>query len=162
MTIWKPTSFLPERFEASDDGRIHTLDYDVECESGGKQYVKHFKGRVLMPRIDNHTPSSGIHPVVSINLGGGRANAKVRVYRVAYLVADAFYGLPYDKSDHSAVQQWRLRFRDGNPLNTHALNLEWVGSFGQGNQGTYERNRDQWERTPKTDILARLFREDAA
>lgn len=168
MTLWRPIPipFVASRYEASDDGRIMTHAYDTTVTRKGNSFPKHVKSRILKSRISGTAPSSGIHPVVNIYMGTSRGDCRNRQQRVARLVAAAFYGVPYDPTKQSEIQRWRIRFIDNDPLNVHAVNLEWVHSFGQGGnsrevQARYARNLDGFRGSDPRSTLSRLFGEAA-
>lgn len=163
MTLWKPIPLLPSKFEASDEGQIQILPYTtIHTSKHGKKYPRKVAGRILKSRINSSTPSSGIHPVVYIYKGSSREDNQHYPQRVARLVAAAFYGVPYSVRDQSQVQQWRIRFRDNDPTNCSAINLEWVCSFGNDGNGPamldrYISNRDSHLASDPTAVLSRLF-----
>jgi hypothetical protein len=166
VSIWKPIPGVPNRYEASDEGQIRTIDYETVATSRtGNLITRQMKGRILKPRINKHSPSLGIHPVVKIYRSGDRHSDR----RVARLVCGAFYGVPYDVTDQRQVSRWKVRCLDGDVTNTHALNLAWVysagsdGSLGK-NQAAYEKNLDGYAESAKDvgSIMSRLFAEDAA
>lgn len=168
VTIWKSIPHQQSRFFASFDGQIQTLPYEttVTLKASGKQFQKHIPGRILIRRINEHGPSYGRHPVVGIYEGSSREDYQNRERRVAYLVAAAFHGLPYDPRNHSEVQKWRIRSIDGDLNNCCADNLEWVPSFGNAGDGVdrqerYARNRDAFAAMDLGDTMSRLFGEAA-
>ncbi|MBB5167136.1 NUMOD4 domain-containing protein [Mycobacterium sp. AZCC_0083] len=146
MTIWKPIPGHPKH-EASDDGRIQTVDYETTyITKAGTTVTRHFKGRILNWRMGKPSFKGVKHPVVNIYKGTGRGDFRNAETRIAYLVAAAFYGIPWDNpADH---MRWRIRFRDGNHLNCYAMNLEWVHAIGETakQQEQYNRNKDAWEK----------------
>lgn len=169
---WKKIPSLPGRFEASDDGRVRTLSYETTGSHGGEPFTRRMPERILKPRINKSRPSRGVHPVVSIYCGNTRQHMNSKEKRVALLVASAFHGLPYDPSDQRQIQRWKIRFRDDDPMNCCADNLEWVYNAGpveddkgEKLQTTYEKNLDAWNAQEPSAILSRLFadyEEDAA
>lgn len=166
MTIWKPIPGLPERFEASDDGHVRTLPYECKFMWQGREIMRRNPGRVLKQQVRKAHPNSRLaHRFVGIYTGTGRDDNTKIDYRVANLVASAFCGLPYDRRNQAEVQQWRIRFRDGDQLNCHAMNLEWVHSAGENgsngeNQRAYEENLDAWRKHDPKSTLSRLFGDD--
>lgn len=171
VALWKPVglSAVPKRYQASDMGIIRTLPHEsMSSKNGGDPFVRHMPGRYLKERINKHTPSLGVHPVVGIYLGHGRGNTQNREYRVARLVCAAFHGVPFDSTDQRQVQRWRIRHLDGDVLNNCASNLQWVYSAGENgsegkNQSVYEKNLDGWRASSATESasarLSRLFGE---
>jgi hypothetical protein len=164
---WTRIPFLPSRFEASRDGFVRVREYITEGTSRtGKKFPRRVPGHVLKTRINKGNPSNGTHPIVNIYEGTGRDNFTNREYRVAYLVAAAFHGIPYDRNDQREIQRWRIRFKDGDALNCSADNLEWIqrggdDGYGHDSVGRYERNLDAWRATDPADVISRLFEEAA-
>lgn len=170
MTTWKHTPYLPRRFEVSDDAQVRTLPHENEhVRADGTKYVRRNAGRIIKQRMGKKSPNGVKHLVVGIYRGSSRGDNTNVEHRVAYLVASAFHGLPYDRRDQRAVAKWKIRFRDGDKLNCHASNLEWVFNCGEdGSEGktqsTYEKNLDGWEaqkQEPLSSRLSRLFGEAA-
>lgn len=162
---------VPDRYEASADGLIRIREYLTPVvTSTGKHRMRRVPGRIVKPRINKGNPSQGKHPVINVYAGHGRDNYKQREYRVALLVAAAHLGVPYNRHEQREIQQWRIRFKDGDERNCSADNLQWVHRAGEdGSQGEtqlrYERNLDEWEarkREPLSSVMARLYGEDVA
>lgn len=166
MTEWKHIPFLPKRFEASTDGEMRVLETFTEYTSGtGKKITRRVSERVLKQRIRRkHTAEP--QPMVTVYLGGGRANQSKLEVRVAHAVAAAFHGVPYRRNDRSGAAKWRIKFRDGDILNVRPGNLEWVHAFGELGPGAtarteYDEHLDGWRASDPMSVMSRLF-EDAA
>lgn len=170
VEVWKPIILpgIADRFVASDQGIIKTLEYDTTGAHNGKPFVRHMPERILKPRINKQSPSLGKHPVVGLYTGNGRARMTHREVRVAKLVATAFYGVPFNPNDMRDVKRWKLRFLDGDILNCTAANLSWVYSAGENGSGgktqsVYEKHLDGWEaarKQPASEWMARMFGTD--
>lgn len=172
MSIWKPILMpgVPDRFVASGDGIIKTLEYETIAAYNERKFVRHMPERILKPRINNQSPSLGRHPVVGLHISTTKGQSIHREIRVAKLVAVAFYGLPFDTTDQREIQRWRIAFRDDDVLNCSASNLRWVYNAGPGQnadtgeklQTIYEKNLDGWLKRKEegaSAILSRLYGE---
>lgn len=107
MEIWKPIYGFPH-YEVSNKGRVRSLDrYSYHPQ--GRRLIK---GKILEGGIDSY----GYHIVLLyFSSGGNRWTAKVH-----RLVAEAFIPNPENKPE--------VNHKDGNKLNNHVDNLEWVTS----------------------------------
>ncbi|QSM01133.1 HNH endonuclease [Mycobacterium phage Nanosmite] len=178
MTNWAKIPYLPERYEACDRGFIRTLSYERECIHPVHKlpFMRYYPEKVLSPCITKRDPSNGKHPVVTIRRGvTNRAkgtSSRSTQKRVAYLVASAFLGLPFDPYDRREMNHWRLLLIDGNPLNCAADNLKWVPRIGKhdivieagvSGQTVYERNLQAFEKSqqePIDDFMRRMYGAD--
>lgn len=163
---WGRIPFLPERFEASRDGAIRTRSYVIELQRQGEEtHTRRIAGRVLSQRFERRHARGDKHVLVSISLGGSREKPNKNPYRVGYLVAATFHGLPFDRHDRADVHRWKLRFIDGDVKNCSAENLEWVRNCmdtGDGRQHVYETNLTAWRDADVTSTIGRLFEGNAA
>ena len=98
--IWKAIPGHPG-YEASDQGRIRSLDRTILCKDGRRFNVL---GRILIPNI----VGGGYHAVKLQN------NVRVGVHR---LVLMAFIGNPHDK--------FEACHNDGDKTNNSLNNLRW-------------------------------------
>lgn len=139
MTEWRKIPGLPDRFEASDDGRIRSTPYNVKVVwKNGTMRVRPVAGKELQPRVSQRGKSNG-HPIVSIS-GLTTSGTKVGEQRISLLVARAFHGCPYEPGDQAECQKWRIMHIDGDITNVRADNLEWIGSNGNRITTLYEAN----------------------
>lgn len=141
---WKKIPGYETRYEVSDWGNVRILPYTTTFvrKDTGKTFEKFVKGRTLRPRLTRASKTAEPQPHINVYNPVTRKN---RQTRVAFLVAAAHLGLPYDRSDQRDLQQWRIRHKDGNLKNNFASNLEWVHKAGNNTaheQDFYNRNLD--------------------
>ena len=98
--VWKPVVGLESRYSISDQGRIRR-DYSTLRRKAG----------VI---LKTHITPKGYHRIQLLRADGRTANKFVH-----QLVAEAFIG-------NSPVGQPQINHKDGNKLNNHPSNLEWV------------------------------------
>lgn len=103
--IWKDIEGFYGYYQVSDIGRIKSLDRVVQGVNNCKKPVK--------SRILKHALNTNGYPSVALMKLG-----KQKMSTVHRLVAKAFITNPENKPHINHI--------DHNPLNTHALNLEWV------------------------------------
>ncbi|QSN19609.1 HNH endonuclease [Mycobacteroides abscessus subsp. abscessus] len=146
--VWKKVSFLEDRYEVSDEGYVRVVPYVKEyTRANGSTFRKHYQGRLLNRRVGKYRAGRrDNHLYIGIYVGDSREASRNHDHRVDTLVAAAFHGLPYDCSDGSARQMWRVQHLDGDPHNCRADNLKWVPSFGAGDvQASYNDQLTKWE-----------------
>ena len=107
--IWKPLAGYEDSHEASNLGRIRSIDRVINSGSRWGRRPEKRKGRVLWQL----TNPDG-YQCVRI-----KKNSKVKEYRVHRLVALTFLGAPLDDS-------MEVNHKDGNKKNNRVDNLEWV------------------------------------
>lgn len=103
--IWRDIPGYEGRYQASNLGRIRSLDQIVRCGAGGKG-IRLIQGRVLRPAGQQSDPH------LRVTLGKRAPGALVHV-----LVAQTFLGPRPDGCD--------VRHLDGDPLNNRADNLAY-------------------------------------
>lgn len=103
--IWRDIPGYEGRYQASDHGRIRSLDQLVRCGNGGKG-TRLCKGRVLRPAGQQSDPH------LRVTLGNKAPSALVHV-----LVALTFIGPRPEGCD--------VRHLDGDPQNNRADNLAY-------------------------------------
>lgn len=165
MTEWHKIPGLPERFEASDQGEIRSLPYEVKvlCKNGTVK-IRQIAGKTLKQRRYEGGKSNG-HPVVSIS-SLTSSGAKTGEQRVSVMVARAFHGCPYQPGDSKGAKKWRIMFIDGDITNCAASNLDWATSNGMaaGSESNrlYEENirKLEQQRIDPTSWVKRVFGED--
>ena len=98
MEEWKAIKGYEGRYEVSNTGKVRSLDY-------------HRRGIIkeLKISVDRYG-----YPCISLPTGGN----KKKHFTIHRLVAMAFLANPEDKPE--------VNHKDGNKLNNHADNLEWV------------------------------------
>ena len=104
--VWKDIPNYEGSYQVSDMGRVRSVDRIVTDKDGR---VRKFKGRVLKLGVN----ISGYEYLTLSN--GGRCNAKT-VHR---LVLGTF-------KPHVNMEHLEVNHMDGNKLNNHLTNLEWV------------------------------------
>ncbi len=100
---WRDIPGYEGRYQASDLGRIRSLDRRVACGNGATRMMK---GRVLRPACQKRDPH------LSVVLGHGAAGSAVH-----RLVAAAFLG--------PCPEGQEVRHLDGDPQNNRAENLAY-------------------------------------
>lgn len=116
--IWKPIKDYEGCYEASNLGRIRSLDRWV---SNGKG-IRLAKGKVLHP-----TPKH--HNYLTVLLSKDGVKKRRHVHR---LVAQAFIPNPDDLP--------QINHKDENPINNCVDNLEWCTAKYNNNYGNHKRN----------------------
>lgn len=159
MTEWRKIPGLPDRFEASEDGRIRSLPYEVTYVRNGTRSVRPIAGKELKSRCHEGGKSKG-QPVVSIS-GLTKHGTTIGEQRVSLLIARAFHGTPYEPGDLTNAQKWRVMHKDGDVQNVRADNLEWIGSNGHVVTSLYEQNMRYLERDTPDAWFKRIFGDDA-
>ena len=104
--IWKPVVGWEELYEVSNTGKVKTKDRVVKCNTG--EGIK--KAKEMKSKTDRYGYSG-------ITLRIGKRILQTGVHR---LVAKAFIPNPEDKEQVNHI--------DGNKLNNHVTNLEWVNN----------------------------------
>ena len=156
MTVWRKIPGLPERFEASSEGQIRTLPYEVAVPDrrGDGVRVRKLPGRVLQQRVATGSKSKG-HPIVTIWSKSATSKC-IGEQRVALLVARAFHGCPYPPGGDGG-QRWRVRHIDGDVLNIRAANLEWIANVGAGKDLYHDNLRALSRDESVEDWATRIF-----
>lgn len=107
MEVWKDIPDYEGIYQASSLGRIRTVE--GKTTTSKRHGIRHWKGRVLKGRGDN--PKTGKR----VNL---YKDGKAKDWLVARLVAITFLGVP--------PEGFTVNHIDGNRLNNHIDNLEWL------------------------------------
>lgn len=132
---WRKIPFLPDRYEASSDGRIRRSDryLNVLHKKTGKMHKRLRPGGELRSAVRPGGKSRGIHPVVHIiRSPDDEEDFHQGETKVCTLIARAFHGCPYDPGASKYHRtEWRVMHLDGDPTNNAASNLEWVGNGSQ-------------------------------
>lgn len=161
---WRKIPYLPDRYEASSDGRIRTLDRHIRAVSKNGEVFSRFRpGKELNITLRNSTKSRGTHPTVTLTRSPDEPKFRAGETRVCILVARAFHSCPYVPGDRYGRQNWRIMHRDGDTCNNAANNLEWVSSNSdQAARIQYERNLLRLEELrdePVEDWIKRIWGE---
>jgi HNH endonuclease/NUMOD4 motif-containing protein/dATP/dGTP diphosphohydrolase len=121
---WRPIPGYEGYYEASDFGRVRSVDHDVQTVNS----VRHYKGKVLSAPID---PSLEVpYRQVVLQVAGRR-----RTWRVHQLVAQAFHG--------SAPEGHEVCHTNGDSLDNRASNLRW-GTRSENIQDVIKHGRHNW------------------
>lgn len=115
IEIWKDYKDYEGLYQASNLGRMRSLDRWVKSKSGS---VRFYKGRILKPYTDKD----------GYLLVGLWKNNKHKTYKVHRLVAETFLPNPDNLP--------QVNHKDENPLNNNVNNLEWCNSKYNCNFGT--------------------------
>lgn len=105
MPEWRPFPGFEKICEVSDEGQVRSKTRDIVRRDGKPL---HIEGRVLLQSLSN----AGYMRI------GIKANNKSYMKSVHRAVAQAFIPNPEGKRE--------VNHKDGNKLNNHADNLEWV------------------------------------
>lgn len=97
MEIWKDVKGKEGRYQASNEGRVKSLDIIVIRKNGRKHTVK---GKILSQHIDS------------------RGYLRCGIGKIHKIVAETFVDNP---NNYSTVHH-----KDHNKLNNNATNLEWI------------------------------------
>lgn len=110
--IWKDIPNYEEYYQASNYGRIRSLDRIIYMNHRNGKIAKHyFKGKILSTRINNIG-------YVKVDL---TKNKNQKTFSVHRLVAETFIPNP------NSLPQ--VNHKDGNKLNNNVNNLEWCDAF---------------------------------
>ena len=107
MEEWRSVVGFEGFYEVSNKGRLRSVDRFSRCSRGDK--LRLWKGRVL------ETNTLGGRGYIYVSLSARGKISKLSLHR---LVAKAFVPNPLDKPE--------VNHRDGNKLNNHVYNLEWL------------------------------------
>jgi len=157
---WRKIPYLPDRYEASSDGRIRTLDRTIRAVSVNGEIFSRFRpGKELKASLRKGQKSRGTHPTVTLTRSPGEESFRSGETRVCILVARAFHGCPYIPGDRAGRQNWRIMHRDGDTTNNAANNLEWVCSnTDQASRTQYEQNLLKLEELSREPVEAWIKR----
>ena len=103
--IWKDVAGFEELYQVSSHGNIRSLEREVKSKNQWKQYLRYCPPKTL---------KNVLHPN-----GYYRVDLCGKLYSNHVLVALAFIGIP-----PSSLHE--VNHKDGNKLNNHFSNLEWV------------------------------------
>ena len=117
--IWKPVPFYEGIYEASNLGRIRTVD--GKTTHSIKHGIKKWKGRILKNKTKVVDPRMGYR--VSL-----WKDKKQKAWLVSRLVALAFYGIPENYHIKYGNDRMTVNHIDGNRMNNNIYNLEWCTS----------------------------------
>lgn len=166
---WRKIPYLPERYEASSDGRIRRTDREVKVyrKSTGGVSIRRIPGGEVKASVRKGGKSRGTHPVITVaGSPDDEKTYRLGETRLCILIARTFHGCPYVPGDRSGRQNWRVMHRDGNPCNNAADNLEWVCSNSDRfARSQYERNLlrlEELREEPVEDWIKRIWGEVSA
>lgn len=112
--VWLPVAGFEEFYEVSDHGNIRSCDRVVNCSRGNSTRL--WKGKVLSKII-------GAKGYYQVSLSVEGVTHKVYVHR---MVAETFLSERNETVNH----------KDGNKLNNHLSNLEWV-TYSENNKHAF-------------------------
>ena len=105
--VWKDIPDFEGLYQVSNMGRVRSLDRVVTCSDGS---MRKYKGRVLKLQVDKTTG----YEYLTLSNDGKRDTKKVH-----RLVLETF-------KPHVNMNDLEVNHMDGNKLNNHLTNLEWV------------------------------------
>lgn len=123
MEIWKDIPGYEGLYQASNQGKIKSLDRDVDFPNSKRgAHVRHYKERVLKQSFT----STGYYMVV-LSKDGIETS-----YKAHQIIAKSFIPNPngYKQINH----------KDENPLNNNVDNLEWCDAKYNCNYGNHNKN----------------------
>lgn len=106
---WIPIPGYEKNYEASNYGRVRSLEHTTEYINGGIKRIRIFPGRILIPQ---KCVSGRLHVKLTLN-------GKVKQIMLHRVIAMTFHGVPNNK-------ELEVNHKDGNKLNNKSDNLEWV------------------------------------
>ena len=115
--IWKPIPFYEGLYEASNLGRIRSVDGKITYST--RHGLRKWKGRILKNKT--HIPNKTTGYRISL-----WKNKKSKDWLVARLVAMAFIGIPENFEHKLVKKRITINHKDGNRLNNKVENLEWI------------------------------------
>lgn len=124
MENWKTIPGYAGAYEASDHGRVRSLDRVVPV---GEKGTRRIRGCILSPVMVKR------YPAVTL-----RRSGEQRLYRVHMLVALAFLGRPPGPIGR-LPHEWQVNHIDGDKANNAIHNLEWM--TGQQNGDAFHPHR---------------------
>ena len=149
MEIWKDIQNYKGIYQASDIGRIKSLDRYINVKGRNPRFVK---GRILKYAVKQMTPNYK-RAVVSLCRYG-----KCKSFFVHRLVLEAFVLNPLNKP--------QVNHKDSNSLNNKLSNLEWVTAKENTqhaiDNGRYIHHKDRDDSNVINDYLKGLLMREVA
>ena len=136
VEIWKDIPSFCGAYQASNMGRIRSLDRDVYINNGKKAHIRKIKGRVLSPYMQNY---------MRVNLS---LNGETHSFLVHRLVAETFLGKPKEGYEVDHINE--------NKEDNRVDNLRWITSFenkSRSTKGRYRRSSQHLSNNPKAKMV---------
>ena len=123
IEIWKDYKNYEGLYQASNLGRMRSLDRWVSSKNGSMRFIK---GRILKP-------VTGSNDYLKVNL---YKNNKQKTYLVHRIIAEAFIEIPEELKQYIGTAYLQVNHKDENKQNNNVSNLEWCNSKYNCNFGT--------------------------
>ena len=123
VEVWKDYKNYEGLYQASNLGRMRSLDRWVSSKNGSMQFIK---GRILKP-------VTGSNDYLKVNL---YKNNKQKTYLVHRIIAEAFIEIPEELKQYIGTAYLQVNHKDENKQNNNVSNLEWCNSKYNCNFGT--------------------------
>lgn len=106
--IWKPIPGYEKLYEASNLGRIRSVEHTISYMNQGIKRTRTFPGRILKPQPN-------VNGRYHVRLSKEGTITQLMLHRI---IALTFHGAP--------CAELEVNHKDGNKTNNEAENLEWV------------------------------------
>ena len=136
MEIWRDIEGYEGLYQVSNEGRVRSLDRDIEKIRNGKKFISHLKGRIKKQdgRINKRYICHYLWK-----------NGEQDWFLVHQLVAKAFIPNP---NGYTVVHH-----KDNNPENNYVENLEWISDEDHRLLHTNEKSKQIYQYNLDGDLV---------